>query len=290
MKDKVVLITGGTAGIGRATAEGLASMGARVGIVGRDRGRADAAAADIVAKSGNHAVDVFTADMSALDEVRGLADDVWARYSRLDVLINNVGGMWARRQVTIDGFERTFAVNHLAPFLLTNLLLNYLKASAPARIVNLSSGAQTFGRVDFDDLQSTRDYSAQRAYAASKLANVMFTYELARRLDGSGVTANVLHPGMVRTNFGTEDPTPVMRVLLPVVRPLLKSPEQGARTSIFLASSPSLEGVTGCYFVNNKAKRSSRRSYDVGQASRLWQVSAELVGLASANEQADRPI
>ena len=205
MTGKTVLITGGTGGIGKATAIGLARLGARVGIVGRDATRAEAAAADIRATSGNPAVDVFVADVSSQAEVRRLAAAVLEAYPRLDVLVNNVGGFWAHRHVTADGLEHTFAVNHLAPFLLTNLLLDRLKASAPARVVTVSSGAQSMGRIDFDDLQGARKYSGQRAYNQSKLANVMFTYELARRLEGTGVTANVLHPGVIRTAFGAED-------------------------------------------------------------------------------------
>ena len=279
MAGKTVLITGGTGGIGKATAVGLARLGARVGIVGRDATRATAAAEDIRTKSGNPAVDVFAEDMSAQAEVRRLAAEVLDAYSRLDVLVNNVGGFWQHRHVTADGLEHTFAVNHLAPFLLTNLLLERLTASAPARVVTVSSGAQSLGRIDFDDLQGERDYSGQRAYNQSKLANVMFTYELARRLDGTGVTANVLHPGVTRTDFSAEDSPRWMEVMGPVGRPFLKSPTRGAATSIYLASSPEVEGVTGQYFANRKPKKSSPDSYDAAAALRLWEVSADLVGL-----------
>lgn len=281
MAGKTVLVTGGTGGIGRATAAGLAAVGAGVGIVGRDLTRTRAAAADIAAASGNPAVDAFGADMSSQTEVRRLAGEVLAAYPRLDVLVNNVGGFWATRRVTADGLEHTFAVNHLAGFLLTDLLLDRLKASAPARIVTVSSGAQANGRMNFDDLQGERGYSGQRAYSQSKLANVMFTYELARRLNGSGVTATVLHPGVVRTGFAAEDPSPLWKVLLPLIRPLLKSPDKGAATSIYLASSPQVEGVTGKYFVNNKPKTSSKFSYDQAAATRLWRISVDLVGRTS---------
>ena len=196
--------------------------------------------------------------------------------------MNNVGGYWATRHVTEDGLERTFAVNHLAPFLLTHLLLDRLQTSAPARIVTVSSGAQAMGRLDFDDLQGERGYNGQRAYNQSKLANVLFTYELARRLEGSGVTATVLHPGVVRTAFGQEDSRGWMRLMLPVVRPFMKSPERGAETSIYLASSPEVEGVSGQYFVNSRPKTSSRASYDTAAAARLWEVSADLVGSGSS--------
>jgi NAD(P)-dependent dehydrogenase (short-subunit alcohol dehydrogenase family) len=229
-------------------------------------------------------VDVFTADVSSQREVQRLGEQVLAAYPRLDVLVNNVGGYWATRHATEDGLERTFAVNHLAPFLLTHLLLDRLRSSAPARVVTVSSGAQAMGRIDFDDLQGERSYSGQRAYNQSKLANVLFTYELARRLEGSGVTANVLHPGVVRTAFGQEDSRGWMRLMLPVVRPFMKTPERGAETSVYLASSPEVEGVSGRYFANSKPKTSSRASYDTAAARRLWEVSAGLVGLAPAEQ------
>src|SRR5579862_4738887 len=250
MAGKSVLVTGGTGGIGKATAIGLAALGARVGITGRDPARTQAAAAAIRATPGSPAVDAFAADLSVQAGVRRLAAQVLDTYPRLDVLVNNVGGFWAHRHVTADGLERTFALNHLASFLLTNLLLDRLTASAPARIVTVSSGAQARGRIDVDDLQGERNYSGQRAYSQSKLANVMFTYELARHLDGTGVTATVLHPGVVRTGFASEDPSSLWKVLLPLIRPLLKSPEKGAATSIYLASSPQVEGVTARYFAN----------------------------------------
>ncbi len=279
MAGKTVLVTGGTGGIGKATATGLAALGARVAITGRDPERARAAAADIAARSGNPTVDVFAADLSAQAEVRRLASEVLAAYPRLDVLVNNVGGYWFTRHLSADGLERTFALNHLAPFLLTNLLRDRLCASAPARVVTVSSAAHGTGVLDFDDLCGAQGYSGQRAYSQSKLANVMFSYELARRLGGTGVTATVLHPGVVRTAFGSEDMAPLFRVLLPLVRPFLKSPARGARTSIHLASSAQVAGVTGQYFVGRAPKRSSARSYDTTAAARLWRRSAELVGL-----------
>ncbi len=245
MAGKVVLITGGSGGIGKATAIGLAALGARVAITGRDLGRAEAAAVEIRDATGNPEVDAFAADLSSQAEVRRLAAEVLDAYPRLDVLVNNVGGSWATRHVTADGLEHTFALNHLAAFLLTNLLLDRLKASAPARVVTVSSGAQSLGRIDFEDLQGERSYSEQKAYPQSKLASVMFTYELARRLEGTGVTATVLHPGVVRTGFGSEDPSRIFKVLVPFCRPFMKTPQQGAATSIDLASSPTVEGVTG---------------------------------------------
>jgi NAD(P)-dependent dehydrogenase (short-subunit alcohol dehydrogenase family) len=278
MNGKTVLVTGGTGGIGLATATALAGMGARVGIVGRDPTRA-AAAAEQIRRSAPGAVDEFVADLSSQAEVRRLGAAVLAAYPRLDVLVNNVGGSWAHRHVTVDGLERTFAVNHLAPFLLTHLLRDRLVATAPARVVTVSSGAQAMGRIDFDDLQGERRYRGQRAYNQSKLANVLFTYELARRLAGTGVTANVLHPGVVRTAFGREDTTPLLRLLFPLVTPFMKTPERGARTSVYLASAPEVADVTGSYFADCRPKRSSPRSYDPETARRLWEVSAELTGV-----------
>jgi NAD(P)-dependent dehydrogenase (short-subunit alcohol dehydrogenase family) len=279
MDGKVVLITGATGGIGKATAIGLAALGARVAITGRDLGRAETAAAEIRSESGNPKVDAFGADLSSQAEVRRLAAEVLDAYPRLDVVVNNVGGSWATRHVTADGLEHTFAVNHLAAFLLTNLLLDRLKASAPARIVTVSSNAQSLGRIDFDDLQGERNYSEQKAYPQSKLASVMFTYELARRLEGTGVTATVLHPGVVSTRFGSEDPSLVFKIVVPFYRPFMKTPRQGAVTSIQLASSPEVEGVTGIYFAKGRPQKSNTASYDEGAAARLWQVSADLVGL-----------
>jgi retinol dehydrogenase-14 len=286
MLDKVVLITGGTGGIGKATAIGLATMGARVGITGRDLARAEQAAADIRAASGNAAVDAFAADLTSQAEVRRLALEVLDAYTRLDVLINNVGGFWAHRHPTADGLERTFALNHLAPFLLTNLLLDRLKASAPARVVTISSGAQSMGRIDFEDLQGARAYSGQRAYNQSKLASIMFTNELARRLRGTGVTATSLHPGVVRTNFGAEDQARFFAIISRVVLPLLKTPAQGAETSIYLASSPDVASVSGQFFANRKPKIANKLAYDTDTTARLWQVSAHLVGIAGAQQPA----
>jgi retinol dehydrogenase-14 len=282
MAGKTVVVTGGTGGIGKATATGLVAMGARVAITGRDRERAEDAAAQIQAGRGGQ-VDVFVADMSSQAQVRRLADEVRESYPRIDILVNNVGGFWNSRHITADGLEHTFALNHLAPFLLTNLLLDRLKQGHSARVVTVSSGAQGMGRIDFDDLQGEKSYSGQRAYNQSKLANVMFTYELARRLRESGVggvTANVLHPGVVRTAFGAEDPGGIMGVPgFGIMVRFLKTPEQGAATSIHLATSADLEHVSGLYFANRKPRRSSKRSYDGAAAAQLWQVSADLVGL-----------
>jgi NAD(P)-dependent dehydrogenase (short-subunit alcohol dehydrogenase family) len=279
MAEKVILITGGTGGIGKATAVGLATLGAQVSITGRDLTRAEQAAADIRAASGNQAVYAFAADMTSQAEVRRLAVAVLDAYPRLDVLVNNVGGFWAHRHLTADGLERTFALNYLAPFLLTNLLLERLKASAPARIVTVSSGAQAMGRIAFDDLHGVRHYLGQRAYNQSKLATVMFTNELARRLEGTGVTATSLHPGVVRTSFGAEDQAWFFAVMSRVLLPLMKTPAQGAQTSIYLASSADLDGVTGQYFAKGRPATANKDAYDTDLTARLWQVSADLVGM-----------
>src|SRR4051794_2568080 len=276
MTGSTVLITGATGGIGKATALGLAGLGARVAIIGHHQGRTETAATEIRAAGGR--VDTFLADLSSQAEVRRLADEVLERLARVDVLVNNVGGYWNAHRTTADGLEHTFAVNHLAPFLLTNLLLGRLAHSAPARVVTVASNAHAQGRIDFDDLQGERSYSGARAYNQSKLANVLFTYELARRLGATSVTANALHPGVVSTGFGAEDPGRVQRLFVPFMRPLMKDPAGGAATSIHVASEPELEQVTGRYFVKSRPTKSSTRSHDDAAAARLWQLSADLVG------------
>ena len=281
MAGRTVLVTGGTGGIGKATAVGLAELGAHLAITGRDRARAEAAAWEIRAAGGGQ-VDVLVADLSSQAEVRRLAEEVLRRLPGLDVLVNNVGGYWNTRHVTADGLERTFALNHLAPFLLTHLLLDRLTENAPARVVTVASNAHSMGRFDFDDLQGERSYSGARAYNQSKLANVLFSYELARRLLGTSVTANAVHPGAVRTSFGAEDPAGVQRLLVPLIRPFMKSPAQGAATSVHVSSAPELEEVTGRYFANSTPKKSSARSYDQVVAARLWRVSADTVGFTVA--------
>jgi retinol dehydrogenase-14 len=286
MAGRTVLVTGGSGGIGRTTAVGLARMGADLAIIGRDRGRTEDAARDIGAAGGGR-VDMFIADLSSQSQVRELAEQVLQCLSRIHVLINNVGGYFDTRHASADGLERTFALNHLAPFLLTNLLLERLKQSASARVVTVSSNAQAAGRIDFSDLQGEKSYSGARAYSQSKLANVLFSYELARRLKGTSVTANALHPGLVSTSFGAEDPGTLQRIFVPFLRPFMKSPTQGAATSIHLASVPELEQVTGQYFANSHATRSSKPSYDQATAARLWQVSTDLVGLTAARIPAE---
>jgi len=281
MVGKTVLVTGASGGIGLATALGLAEKGARVAITGRNRERV-LAAAETIRRGGAEAADVFVADLSSQREVRRLAAEVVERLPPLDVLVNNVGGYWHTRHLTADGLERTFALNHLAPFLLTNLLLDRLGQAPSARVVTVSSNAQAMGKIDFDDLQGSKAYSGARAYNQSKLANLLFTYELARRLHGTSVTANAVHPGVVNTSFGGEDPAPVQRILVPIMRPFMKSPARGAAASIHVASAPALAEATGLFFTARGTKPSSPRSYDAVAAARLWRVSAHLTGLAQA--------
>jgi NAD(P)-dependent dehydrogenase (short-subunit alcohol dehydrogenase family) len=278
MAGRTVVVTGSSGGIGRATAMRLAQMGATVAVTGRNQSRTEESAAQIRDATGAP-LHVFTADLSAQSEVRRLAAELLDALPRIDVLVNNAGGYWNTRHVTDDGLERTFAINHLAPFLLTSLLLNRLKSSRDGRVVTVSSNAQGMGRIDFDDLQGEHDYSGARAYNQSKLANVLFTHELARTLQGSSVTANALHPGVVRTSFGADDPGRAQRVFVPLVRPFMRSPDRGAATSVLLASSPELKGVQGQFFSNGRKKRSSKRSYDHADAAQLWRTSATLVGL-----------
>jgi NAD(P)-dependent dehydrogenase (short-subunit alcohol dehydrogenase family) len=278
MLGRTVLITGGTGGIGGATARGLAATGANVAITGRDAASAEITAREIRDVTGTR-VDVLVADLSSQSEVRRLADEALERLPRIDVLVNNVGGYWHSRHVTADGLERTFAVNHLAPFLLTSLLLARLQEGGRGRVVMVASHAHAQGRIDFDDLQGEHAYSGGSVYNQSKLANVLFTYELARRTRGRGVTANALHPGVVRTSFGAEDPGLTQRLLVPLLRPFMKSPTAGAATSIHLASAPELEGVTGVYVTDKGPKRSASRSHDEAVGRRLWRVSADLVGI-----------
>ncbi len=280
MKERVCLVTGASSGIGKKTALGLARKGATVILLCRDRGRGEAALSEIKAESGNDRVALELCDLSSQRSIRAFAEGFEARHPALHVLVNNAGLIVGERTITEDGLELTFALNHLGYFLLTTLLLDLLKKSAPARIVNVASEAQSIGRIDFEDLGGERAYNPMRAYCQSKLANVVFTYELARRLEGTGVTANCLHPGAVGTNFG-QTGTPFFRFLVRLGKPFLLSEEKGAETSIFLASDPEIEGVSGKYFAKKKAVRSSKVSYDLVAAARLWEVSGKLTGVST---------
>jgi NAD(P)-dependent dehydrogenase (short-subunit alcohol dehydrogenase family) len=281
MQGKICLVTGANSGIGKATALGLAQLGATVVMVCRHRAKGEAAQNEIRAKSGNNAVDLLLADLSSQQSIRQLVEVFKQRYSQLHVLINNAGVFNMTRHETVDGLEMTFAVNQLAPFLLTNLLLDVLKASAPARIVNVSSAAHEAGYIKLHDLQSEKHYRPMRTYGQSKLALVLFSYELARRLEGTRVTVNCLHPGFVVTNIGQGNIPPLARTAIRSILSLFGvSPEEGARTSIYLASSPNVEDVTGKYFVKSIPKRSVSISYDESLQSQLWEESAKLVQLS----------
>lgn len=280
MQGKTCMVTGANSGIGKATALGLAQMGANVVMVARDRTRGEVAQNEVKAKSGNNFVDLLVADLSSQQSIRQLIENFKQHYKQLHVLINNAGVFMLTRRETVDGLEITFAVNYLAPFLLTNLLLDVLKASAPARIVNVSSEAHENGYIKMDDLQAKKNYRPFRAYGQSKLALVMFNYELARRLQGTGVTANCLHPGFVATNIGQSGVVPVARPVAKFVLSFLGiSPEEGAKTSIYLATSTDVEDVTGKYFVKSVISRSAPISYDESLQRQLWEESAKLVKL-----------
>ena len=276
MQNKICMVTGATSGMGKATAAALAQMGATVILVARNQVKGEAVRDEIRAESGNPSVEVMFADLSSQDSVRELADTFQRSYHHLHVLVNNAGGIFFRRETTADGLETTFAVNHLAPFLLTNLLLDTLKASAPARIINISSSVERIGSINFANLQYTRGYISMRAYAQAKLATLLFTYELARRLEGTGVTVNAVTPGPVSTNFGRGG-THIMNSVLPFIFRFARSAEQGAQTAIYLASSPEVADVTGKAFYNNKEVRSSAKSYTPMLQDKLWQVSEELI-------------
>jgi NAD(P)-dependent dehydrogenase (short-subunit alcohol dehydrogenase family) len=273
--NKTCLITGANSGIGKVAATALAAQGATVIMVCRGRTRGEAARAEIRRVTNSDRVELLIADLSEQRQIRRLAAEVKERFSELHVLINNAGIWNDKREVTADGYETTWALNHLAYFLLTQELIDLLKASAPARIINVSSDYHKLGHIDFDDIQLNQGYSGGRAYGQSKLANVIFTYELARRLEGTGVTANCLHPGAVNTNF-FNNVKGLFGLLTWIGRPFLRTPAKGAETAVWLASSPEVEGVTGKYFFDSKERRSSPESYDPNVASSLWEVSERM--------------
>jgi retinol dehydrogenase 12 len=277
MQGKVCVVTGATSGIGKATAAALAGQGAQVVLVGRDRGRAEAAAAEVAGHGPAPRVEI--ADLASMDQVRALAGRLGA-LDRIDVLVNNAGLVAGQRRTTPDGFEHVLAVNHLAPFLLTNLLLGQLTAGS-ARVVTVASDAHAAARLDLDDPHLEQGWDSWRAYANSKLANILFTRELARRLEGTGATANCAHPGVVRSGFGREARLP-LRLGLVIARPFLLSPERGAATIVYLASSPDVAGATGGYYVKERRREPSAAARDDAAARRLWQLSEELTGLAPA--------
>jgi retinol dehydrogenase-12 len=281
MRDRVCLVTGATNGIGYETALGLARRGARVVMVGRDAAKAQACVARIRAVVPGSAVDAHVADLSAQAEIRRLADLLRDAYPRLDVLVNNAGAIFDRRTLTADGIERTWALDHLGYVLLTLELLDTLKAAAASgakpRIVNVASAAHYRGHIDFDDIEGARRYGAMRAYAQAKLGNVLFTYALARRLGGSGITVNALHPGVINTGFA-RNTSGLFGTAWSLMRPFLASPDKGAETSLHVASAPELDGVTGRYFSHSRPKPSSPESRDEAVQERVWALSLRQVG------------
>jgi NAD(P)-dependent dehydrogenase (short-subunit alcohol dehydrogenase family) len=279
MKGKVCVVTGATSGIGKAAATALARLGATVVLVGRDRGRTETAAAEIGSVSASPPR-AEIADLASLEQVRGLAGRL-AGLERIDVLVNNAGLVLGERRITEDGFEYVFALNHLAPFLLTSLLLPKLTASAPARVVTVTSDAHSAARLDLSDPNLERGWDSWRSYANSKLANILFTRELARRLDGTGVTASCAHPGVVRTGFG-RDARPLLRLGVTIARPFMLSPERGADTIVYLASSPDVADQTGGYYVKRQRRDPSAAARDDATARTLWEISEKMTGLAPA--------
>lgn len=284
MHGKTVVVTGANSGIGFETAASLAGMGARVLVTARNADKGRAAVAAIGARVGREAqVQLVVFDLADLSSVRRGAAEILEQTTRLDVLVNNAGLVLTERTVTVDGFEATFAINHLGPFLLTNLLLDRLRASAPARVVTVASTAHNSARkgIPFDDLQSERRYRGMRVYGQSKLANILFTLELARRLEGTGVTANSLHPGTVRTGYGADgDTRGFLAFGIRIAGPFFLAPAKGAATSVYLASAPEVAGVSGQYFVKCKPREPRRWARDAEAARHLWQVSEQLTGLA----------
>ncbi len=276
LQDRHVVVTGASNGIGLQTAVGLARLGASVALVARDRAKGEAALAAAREASAGGTPSLFLADLGSLAEVRRLAGELAAALPRIDVLVNNAGAMHTARKESADGIELTLAVNHLAAFLLTALLLPRLRAAAPARVVTVSSEAHRIAPLDLDDLQARRGYAGMRVYGRSKLANVLFSNELARREAGTGVTSNALHPGVVATGFGRNDPG-WFRVLVTLGRPFLASPEEGARTSIHVAAAPELERVTGRYFKDRREVAPAPFARDEAVQRRLWELSERLV-------------
>lgn len=283
LRGKTILISGATNGIGKQAAIELARMGAQVVIIGRSKGKTEDTLREIQTESKNPDVHALVADLSSMTEVRRVAAEFKQQFTRLDVLLNNAGGIFNTRQETVDGYEMTFALNHLSYFLLTNLLIDMLKASAPSRVVNVSSDAHTAGKLNFDDLQLKKGsygMGGLKAYSQSKLMNVMFTYELARRLAGVGVTVNALHPGFVNTGFGKNN-SGLTKWIMGLMGMFAIKVGEGAQTSIYLSASPQVAGTTGKYFEKCMLKPSSPASYDVSAQKRLWEISEQLTGIST---------
>ncbi len=276
---KTALVTGATNGIGRYTAETLAALGASVIVVGRNESKTDEVVDAIHAAGGDARKAI--ADLSSQAEIRKLATHIKSEVDRLDILVNNAGAMFAKREETVDGLEMTFALNHLSYFMVTNLLMDLLKRSPSARIVSVSSEAQRSANIDFDDLQTSEGFTAIKAYGRSKLANATFTYELARRLQGTTVTANCLHPGFVGTGFASNNGG-MMKIGMSILKPFILSIPKGADTPIWLSASPEMEGKSGGYYQKRQPIQSMPQSYDLDAQRRLWEASEVLTGLKAA--------
>ena len=280
MKSKVCMVTGASSGIGKETARKLVELGATVVMVCRNRRRGEKAMSEIESAGGDARVELLLADFTSLDAVRAVAKEFLEKHGSLHVLVNNAGGVHLMRSTTPDGFETTFQVDYLSHFLLTNLLLGALKKGAPSRIVNVSSASHYGGHLNFADIQMKKGYGVMRAYSQAKLAQVLFTYELSRRLEGTGVTANCLHPGTVATNIWKGSMGP-FSFLGNISRLFLVSPQEGAETPVYLASSPEVDGVTGKYYDHMREKQSSAESHDQASAMRLWDESEKMTGLST---------
>ncbi len=278
LNGRVCIVTGASSGIGLETARGLAAQGATLVAVCRSRERGEVALASIRESTGNADLHLVLADLSAQASIRQLAKELVARWPRLHVLVNNAGVVETRRRLTADGIETVFAVNHLSYYLLTRLLLNRLQESAPARVVNVSSDAHRFAKLDWENLQGEKGWGFMRQYGLSKLCNILFTQELAKRIAGSGVTVNALHPGAVGTRLGQNNGAWAKALTL-LLRPFFLTPAQGAETSIYLASSPDVEGVSGGYFVKRRRQAPTPEASNPGNAAQLWELSARLTGL-----------
>ncbi|MFX1394294.1 MAG: SDR family oxidoreductase [Promethearchaeota archaeon] len=284
MNGKVVMITGANSGIGKETAIQLANMGATIIMVCRNKERGEAALKDIKEKTNSNKIDLLFADLADQNSIRLMVEEFKKKYDKLHVLINNAGLILRKRSTTLEGYENTFAINYLGHFLLTYLLLDLLKSSTPARIINVSSALHKFAKPDFNDINMEHKYSGFRAYANSKLYNILFTYELARRLESTRVTVNSLHPGAVRTNFGKNNRKKLLRIIFYILRPFYISAKKGARTSIYLASFPEVEHITGKYFIKSSPKKSSKISYNQSFQSKLWNIGEKLTHISYFNK------
>ncbi len=282
MSGKICIVTGSNSGIGKQTAFALAEMGATVVMVIRNQEKGEKALAEIIEKTGNRSVSLMLCDMSSMASIRDFGREFKKKYSRLDVLVNNAGGEFSKREVTSEGFERTLAVDYLAPFLLTHELLDLLKASAPSRLINVSSGLAKNGKVNFDDLQSMKNYKGMQVYSNAKLMLMMFTYELSKRLEGTGVTANVLMPGFVATNLGNNSGSLRSSIMFKMVRPMQINAKKGAETSVYLASSDEVRDVTGKCFAKKKESATCLASYDGSLQTRLWTETTTMLNLPSS--------